>query len=204
MVLEVKSFNGTGADCSGSSGDSNRVLTLSNTSLTQQSGFLVYVSGLALGLTTEYTVSHLAASTTITFLNALTDSMTVVVNYFVGADTGLGSDFENGPLADFGVLVTRTPVTVTTDYHGQKVYTDEATNNISGVFNPYTKEYKLDKGGLTKVYDATLFIGPNTTLTKDDKITYDSMTYRVDKVSPRDFNGTPSFQMAGLFFIKDE
>lgn len=81
MTLTYQTFNGDGSDCSGSSGDSNRVLTLSNTSLTVQAGFLVYVSGLALALTTEYTVSHLDASTEITFLNPLWDDMTIVVQY---------------------------------------------------------------------------------------------------------------------------
>ena len=70
-MVSINTFNGTGSDCSGSDGGSNRVLTLSNTRLTQQAGLLVYVSGLALALTTEYTVSHLSSSTTITFLNAL-------------------------------------------------------------------------------------------------------------------------------------
>jgi len=81
-MIEIGTFNGTGSDCSGSSGDSNRVLTLSNTGLTKQPGFLVYASGLALALTTEYTVSHLSSNTTITFLNPLWDNMTVVVKYW--------------------------------------------------------------------------------------------------------------------------
>jgi len=82
MALQIGTFNGTGADCSGNSGDSNRVLTLSNTGLTQQNGFLVYVSGLALALATEYTVSHLSTNTEITFLNPLWDDMTIVVKYW--------------------------------------------------------------------------------------------------------------------------
>lgn len=81
-MANVKTYDGTGADCSGSSYDSNRVLTLSNTGLTRQSGFLVYASGLALGLTTEYTVSHKSSSTEITFLNPLTDTMTIIVQYY--------------------------------------------------------------------------------------------------------------------------
>ncbi len=79
--------NLTGASASGTSGDSNRVITLSNTGLTKQGGFLVYVSGLALALSQEYTVSHLAASTTVTFLNKLWDDLTVVIAYFEEATT---------------------------------------------------------------------------------------------------------------------
>ncbi len=33
-------------------------------------------------------------------------------------------DFNNGPLADLGVTVSRTPVTVTTSFSGQKTYSD--------------------------------------------------------------------------------
>lgn len=202
-MQEIQSFNGAGSDCSGSSGAANRILTLSNTSLTQQSGFLVYVSGLALALTTEYTVTHNATSTTIIFLNPLWNDMTVVINYIQGVSAGLAADFENGPLVDFGVIATRTPVTVTTNFGGQKTYTDGTDENMSIIFDPYTKAYTLDKSGLTQVYDARVFIGPNTTLNKYDKVTYDSKVYRVDKVSTRDFNGTTVFQVAMLFYVQD-
>jgi len=203
MALEIQTFHGLGSDASGSSGASNRVITLSNTGLTQQNGFLVYVSGLALALTTEYTVSHLSASTTITFLNGMWDDMTIVVQYVQGS-SGVASDFENGPLTDFGVTAVRTPVTMTTDFHGNKTYTDGTDENMSAVFNPITKEYTLDKAGLAQVYDATVFIGPNTTLNKYDKVTHDSKVYRVDKVSERDFNGTGVFRIGMLFYISDE
>ena len=204
MVLDVKSFSGTGADLSGSDGQANRVLTLSNTQLTQQNGFLVYASGLALALTTEYTVSHLSSSTIITFLNRLWDDMTVVVSYYQGVIAGLGSDFVNGPLNDLGVLAVRTPVTVTTDFHGNKTYTDGVNVNISIVLAPYKVKYDLDEAGLTKVYDAVAYFNHDVTLNKYDKITHDSKVYRVDAVSPRDFNGTGSFQRAMLFYAEDE
>ena len=201
--MAVKTFNGTGADLSGSSGEADRVLTLSNTGTTRQSGLLVYASGLALALTTEYTVSHLSSSTTITFLNRLWDDMTVVVNYYENL-TGVGSDFELGPIGDFRVEVTRTPVTMTTDFHGNKTYTDGTDETIEIAPSPYNKKYNLDKSGLNKSYDMMAFVGPSVTLNKYDKITYDSKIYRVDSVSPRDFNGTRIFNVAMLFFVEDE
>lgn len=72
-----------GSDCSGSDGDSNRVLTLSNTVRTQAGGFQVFLNGLSLVLTTEFTVNHLAANTTVTFLNPVWDDgyITVIYNY---------------------------------------------------------------------------------------------------------------------------
>lgn len=197
--MKIETFNGTGADLSGSSGASNRVLTLSNTGLTQQSGMLVYASGLALALTTEYTVSHLSSSTTITFLNGIWDDMTIVVSYYENV-TGIRNDFVNGPFADFGVVATRTPVTMTTDFSGNKNYADGTDEDISIVLMPYNVKYDLDKSGLNKNYDMMAFVGPNATLNKYDKITYDSKVYRVDNVSTRDFNGTTLMKRAMLYF----
>jgi len=82
MSLTYGTFNGTGADCSGSDGEADRVLTLDNTRITQAGGFMVYASGLALALTTEYTVVHNATGTEVTFLNRMWDDMTIVVNYY--------------------------------------------------------------------------------------------------------------------------
>jgi len=204
MAYEINTFNGTGADCSGASGDSDRVLILPNTATTQQDGFLVYASGLPLGLSTEYTVVHKSTLTEITFLNGLWDDMTVVVNYYEKADEGVSGDFNAGPLGDFGVTATRTPVTMTTNFTGNKVYTDGADEDIEIVLSPYNKKYNLDKSGLNRVYDSIAFLKPDATLNKYDKITYDSNVYRVDSVSVRDFNGTRLFHAAMLFYVKDE
>ena len=199
--MEVQTENYTGADCSGSSGDSNRVLTLANTGTTTGNGFLVYASGLALALTTEYTVVHNSSSTEITFLNPMFNHMTIIVNYYQSI-AGVGGDFAAGPFADFGVVATRTPVTVTTDYSGNKTYSDGTDEDINIVISPYKAKYDLDKSGLNKSYDAMAFLGPDTTLNKYDKITHDSRVYRVDTVSVRDFAGTGSFQLAMLFYVE--
>ena len=199
----VETENYTGEDCTGSSGTSNRVLTLSNIATTKQGGFLVYASGLALSVTTDYTVSHNSSASTITFLNPLWDDMLIIINYYQSS-SGVGLDFNNGPLSDFGVTATRTPVTMTTDYSGNKTYTDGTDESIDIVLSPYNKKYNLDKSGLNKVYDSIAFLKPDATLNKYDKITYDSKVYRVDSVSPRDFNGTSLFNVAMLFYVENE
>jgi len=200
--MQIKTENYTGADCSGSSGGSNRVLTLANSGKTTGNGFLVYASGLALSLATEYTISHNATSSEITFLNPLWDDMAIIVNYYQSA-TGVGGDFAAGPFADFGVAAIRTPVTVATDYSGNKIYTDGTDETINIVLQPYNTKHDLDKSGLNKVYDMMAFIGPNTTLNKYDKITYDSKVYRVDNMSVRDFNGTSVMKKAMLYLSDD-
>jgi len=206
--MEIKTEHYNGSDCTGNSGGSNRTLTISNTGITTDNGFLVYVSGLALALTSEYTVDHNSASTVITFINPLWNDQTIVVQY-TQQISGIGSqadsdDFINGPLADFGVTVTRTPVTVTTDFHGNKTYTDGTNEDLEVVFeNPNTR-YVLDKPGLTKNYDARMFTKHDASIQKYDKITYDSKVYRVDTISIRNFNGNSIFKTVTLFYIDNE
>ncbi len=202
--MEAKTENYTGANCSGASADKNRVLTLANTGNTVPGGFLVYASGLALSLTTEYTVVHNNTATDITFLNKLWDDMTIIVNYYQSVVPSLATDFINGPLNDLGVVAVRTPVTVTTDFHGDKTYSDGTDENIDVVIQPYSEKHVLDKEGIPKIYDAIMDIKPSATLNKYDKVTYDSKVYRVDEVSTRDFNGTTIFQRAMLFYVSDE
>jgi len=200
--MTTGTFNGTGSDCNGSSGDANRVLTLANTGITKQNGFLVYASGLALAVITEYTVDHNSSGTEITFLNSLWDDMTLVVNYTENL-TGVGNDFINGPIVDFGVEVTRTPVTKTTDFHGDKTYTDGTNETITVVFgNPDTK-YGLDKPGLTKVYDALMYVKPAQTINKYDKITHQSKVFRVETVSIRSFDGNDVYKTVGLYYASE-
>ncbi len=112
-------------------------------------------------------------------------------------------DFDNGPIVDFGVSVTRTPVTTTTDFHGEKKYTDGTDATISVVFENPSQKFGLDKSGLTEVYDARIFIKAGQAMSKYDKITYDSKVYRVSTVSKKKLNGTTAFQVVTLFFIND-
>ena len=82
MVYNESQETFSGSDCTGSSGASNRVLTLNNAGLTKQGGFLVYVSGLAVSLSSGYSVTHASSSTTITFLKPLWDDLEILVSYF--------------------------------------------------------------------------------------------------------------------------
>ena len=73
----------TGASCSGSDGDANRVLTLSNTELTTL--ILVYVNGTALieGVGKDYKVNHLASNSTVEFLKNLFDAQDITILYYI-------------------------------------------------------------------------------------------------------------------------
>ncbi len=77
----------TGASASGSSGDLNRIITLSNTILTSSDDFRVFVNGLRQIEDTNYTLNHLNSNTTITFLNALFDAFLIIVDYLTAEST---------------------------------------------------------------------------------------------------------------------
>jgi len=78
--LTENAIDKRGSDCSGSSGASNRVLTIGNTSTT--TGFIIFVNGTMLHPTHDYTASNLSASSTITFLNLLNDTAYIDGFYF--------------------------------------------------------------------------------------------------------------------------
>lgn len=72
----------TGADCSGSDGSTNRVLTLTNTSLSSTE--LVTINGVTQSARAgDYTASHLSTSSTITFLGEIYNDDELTVRYYV-------------------------------------------------------------------------------------------------------------------------
>jgi len=89
MTLSTESKRGS--DCTGSDGEANRALTLANTQLTQSGGFNVFVNGLNLVPTTEYSVTHSDSASTITFLNVVWDTDYIVVVYIEQGSTITGS-----------------------------------------------------------------------------------------------------------------
>ena len=112
------------------------------------------------------------------------------------------SDFTSGPLADFGVTVSRTPVTVTVNnVSGHKEYSDGTPANITVVFENANQKYSFNKGGLTEGADARMFIDKDQTINKNDKITYNNDVFRVDTISTRYFNGNAMYKLVLLFLI---
>lgn len=69
----------TGGDCTLTDGDANRVLTLSNSRLTEE--MLVFVNGLA-ELPSNMSITHNNSGSTIEFNKKLWDSDTIQVMYF--------------------------------------------------------------------------------------------------------------------------
>ena len=86
--MGIRTERSNGSDATGSDGATSRVLTLGNLGLTSNNNFNVSVQGLDLALTTDYTVSHLTTSTTVTFLNALFDTQYIIVTFAEAFSSG--------------------------------------------------------------------------------------------------------------------
>jgi len=113
----------------------------------------------------------------------------------------VANDFEDGPLKDLGVEVTRIPVTVTTNFSGQKTYSDGQSVSITVVFMNPNQNFALDKSGLTEICDAKMFTKSTETINKYDKIIFNNKTYRVDRVNERKFDGVTAFKSVLLFLV---
>ena len=68
-----------GSDCSGSSGDSNRTQTLSNSATSTLP--MVYLDGLLLREGSQYSIVHNAVASVITFLSPVWDDQYIIVRY---------------------------------------------------------------------------------------------------------------------------
>jgi len=196
-MIDITTETKTGADCSGSSGGSNRVLTLSNTGKTSQPGFLIYVSGLALTLTTEYTVVHNSTSSTITFLNGMWDDMTIIVNYFQKRTTVEQYETKRDDIEDIitdnGYVCVLTRQTETTDVTGGVTAISEEEYDIWTLIQDITrKDRQIHDMGLAVPGNSKAFffweypdsITGNGVLYIDpgDIIKYKNDKWRVEKI----------------------
>jgi len=80
VTTGVVSLSRRGANCTGTNGTVNRILTLTNSALTTT--VIVWVNGTMLHETFDFTISHLGANSTITFLNPIWNEDYIGVLYF--------------------------------------------------------------------------------------------------------------------------
>ena len=195
-----------GSIATGSDGDSGRTVSLDNTNLTLQSGFQVYVDGVTLVLTTDYTVVHNPSGSVVTFVNALWDSSNISIIYYlttgVYTNNPTEADFYGGPIKDFGRLLTLTRVTTTvSNITGEKTMTDGTELNIIGVFQRKSPVYSLMKEGLRQDVDAVAYIDKDQEIARNDKITVNGFTYRVENYLVHFYDGNGIMQEVGLYQI---
>jgi len=182
---------------SGNSGDSGRVLTLSNQYLTVQQGFLVYVDSNALAINSQYSVVHKNQGTEITFLIKVWDDQPIIVRYFEHSSGAfyetMRSDFQD-ILSDFGEEVTLIKSTETKDSFGNVTSITETQYNIIIFINDTGKNERelADMGisvkGTAKAYfyheypDAITGNGDVEVETGDYIIDSKSIKWRVIKI----------------------
>jgi len=143
VIGSLVSENYTGGDCSGLDGDSNRTLAISNTQLTYEDNFQVFVNNSFLHLNRDYTVSHKSSSSVITFLNSIFNSQSINVRYatkYTGLTETkkllpLDTQFINNEINEVGDTITIRKVTQL-DYdtrgNAQKVLGDSKIAYTSG------------------------------------------------------------------------
>ena len=151
LVLDHSQETFTGSDCSGSSGDANRALTLSNTQLTKQAGFSVYVSGLYLTNNVEYSVEHKTAGTVITFLNPIWNSMDIVINYFQTSERDyslIRSDFQEIIITHGQNFTLKRNVEDVDTMGGVSTTTTESYNVVSMIMGITMKDRQIHEMGL--------------------------------------------------------
>ena len=79
-VITQQIENKAGSDCDGLDGSKNRVLTLNNTAIT--TAIITWINGTFLHPGQDYTINHLAANSTITFLNNIDNPDYISIFYF--------------------------------------------------------------------------------------------------------------------------
>ncbi len=132
----------------------------------------------------------------------MVDKTFTVDAFLKTSETPTISDFIDGPLTDHGLEVTYIPVTrVTNNMTGENELTDGTAQTITVVFENANTKYDLLKAGQTKGADARMFVKPTDTINKEDKITHNSITYRVETVSMRRFKKSNIFQTVLLYRV---
>jgi len=129
--------NKLGSNCTGTDGESNRVLTLANTEQTIQAGFMVYVSGLAISINQDYLVTHKVSGTTITFLNPLYDATAIIITYYVVNQVSYDTYLYNTARADFQNILNEHGII------GTLTRTVDAHDTMGGMTSQTTSSYNI-------------------------------------------------------------
>ncbi len=98
-------------------------------------------------------------------------------------------DFTQNALAQNGVTVSRTPVTTTFSGNGDEVRADGTPENITAIFHKRIANYNQNAEGLVLTTTGYIMTAPTQSLNRNDKITYDGETYRVQVPITRGPNG---------------
>lgn len=105
-------------------------------------------------------------------------------------------------IVNYSKSLTYTPVTKTTNnFGGSETLTDGTPSTIAGAFYKKEDAYTQSQVALLKGADAILMVLSAVTINKDDKITYQGETFRVEESEPRRLGTTSMYNVARLFLI---
>ena len=198
--------NYNGSDCTGTDGDTNRTLTISNSSTTNDDYFEVFVNNSFLHLTTDYTIVHNSSSSVITFLNNLWDEQPITIIYSTSTSyAGVGgagilplnSRIYNKELFSLGSTVTIR--TITDDSYSKWGDATESTSDSTGVkcmTNVLSQEDELVKEGIFQSGDLVFWFDTSRTdIIRGNRIYYDSLWYEIIEIVKHKVGGnTYSFE----------
>jgi hypothetical protein len=103
---------------------------------------------------------------------------------------------------NFSKTISRTPITQTiSNISGNETLTEGTSANITGAFFKQQDSYAQSNPGLIQNADAVLIVKTSVTINKNDKLTYNGESFRVDEVETRSLNGTPFYKVARCFLI---
>lgn len=108
----------------------------------------------------------------------------------------------NGMLDLFEKTLTYTPYTKTLNsLSGDETLTAGTASSISGCLFMKEDFYRLAESGLIQDADAILLVKSDVTISKNDTITYASITWRIDTVRARQLGTTIFYYFAKLFKV---
>ena len=103
---------------------------------------------------------------------------------------------------NFSKTLSYTPVTKTiSNITGDETLTDGTADNISGAFFRKLDKYSQEIQGLMDNADAVLMVKNSVTIVKNDKITYDGQTYRINDVITRRLGTYVFYKYSQCFLI---
>jgi hypothetical protein len=184
----------TGADCSGSDGDENRVLTLANTDKTISDGFMVFVERNFQTPTSDYTVTHNDSSSTVTLVsNTYDDSpITVIYNTILTqvapttAQIPLDARFIQKNIAALGNTCTITEISRSygTDEYRTKTETETNRTNLPCYVHVLSLEDESVKQGEARAGDLVFWFDASYVdyCVQGNRITWNSDTYQIKNV----------------------
>jgi len=196
--METESY--TGSNATGTSGSTNRVLTLSNTRRTIDDGFIVIVDTFSLHPTSDFTVSHQITSSEITFLNPLFDSQRITVHYTqsglpeageaVSGILPLGDNLVNNEIDYFGTSVTLRTVNSTYNERGDPTETTSDSTKTAFI-QILTQSDELVKEGIFRSGDKLFwFKGNDTNINRGNRIQHNGLWYEIVEEISHEVSGT--------------